>query len=83
MKGGQHGNPGLAFTARQRETLLFTGGIEPDFDQFPSLMGSGRPFPFMNRVLSRLCQHRMSAPDVDELEGAIGRDYRFRLHAAS
>ena len=42
-------------------------------------MRSGRPFPLINRVLCRLCQHGMSALDVDELDRAIGRYYASAL----
>jgi hypothetical protein len=71
MKRGEHDSPGLTFAARQARNATVLLGIEPDFDQFPSLMRSGRPFPFINRVLCRLCQHRMSALDVDELDRAM------------
>jgi hypothetical protein len=48
-----------------------------DFGQFTGLSGRGCPLPFLNSVVSCLCEQRMTAFDFNRLGGAVWCYHRF------
>jgi hypothetical protein len=71
---------GAAFLSCQ--VLLDALRVKLDFDKLAGLSWRGYPFPFLNGIMSCLCQKWMSALNRDRFCGPVRSDHGFYFHAS-